>query len=268
MSYSVCLSFTLKSNLNDYSISALNGSAMEYDFCLLRERKRQHDLRIIVNTIFYVVRTGIQWRNLTSAHPPWTAVYYYFYQWSRDGTLAMINTALNQLERERQGKDDTPSLTCVDSQSTKLAPMIGADRGKDGNKLVNGRKRQVMVDTLGLVWAVYVHAANESDSKAGCNLLPFAKKYLPRLIKILIDSGYKETFIQEVKAVLDIEAEVTSRPETIKGFVPLAKRWVSERTFGWFNYFRRLTKDYERTTKSAEGMILLANITIILNRIV
>ena len=104
-------------------------------------RKRRLDLRQVVNAIFWIVRTGTQWRNLDRSYPKWTAVYRYFYIWSNDGTWETINVALNIIERQRQEREPTPSLTCVDSQSVKLAPMIFEDKGLDGNKKVNGRRR-------------------------------------------------------------------------------------------------------------------------------
>lgn len=231
------------------------------------KRKRKLDLRAVVNAIFWIDRTGIQWRNLDSKYPHWTAVYYYFYKWTHDGTILKMNAKLNELERIRQGREPTPSLTCVDSQSIKLAPMIFEDKGIDGNKKINGRKRQIMVDTLGLVWAVYVHAANLSDSVMGCELLTIVKERLWRVKKILVDAGYKNTFVDTTLEMLGLRVEISSRPPTEKGFVPIAKRWVNERTFGWFNFYRRLSKDYEHTTKSAESMILLANCSVILLRL-
>jgi putative transposase len=145
--------------------------------------------------------------------------------------------------------------------------MIFENKGIDGNKKVNGRKRQVMVDTNGFIWAGFVHAANLSDTEMGCELFKKIKDKLPRLEKLLVDAGYKGTFVDQAKEILNVTVEISSRPPTEKGFVPLAKRWVSERTFGWFNFFRRLSKDYEHSTKCAESMILLANCAVALNRI-
>jgi transposase len=120
------------------------------------KRKRKLDIRMVVNAIFWMVRVGGQWRNLDSRFLKWTAVYYYYYKWMHDGTFEKLNAYLNEIERIRQEREPTPSLACVDSQSVKLSPMIFEDRGTDGGKNVNGRKRQVMVDTLGLVWMVFV----------------------------------------------------------------------------------------------------------------
>jgi transposase len=231
------------------------------------QRKRQHDLRIIVNAILSVVRVGGQWRNLDSRFPKWTAVYYYFHKWSLDGTIEKMNAGLNEIERQKHDKEPTPSLVCVDSQSVKLAPMIFEDRGTDGGKKVNGRKRQVMVDTLGLIWGVIIHAANLSDTEMGCHLFKGAKERLVRLKKILVDAGYQTTFVDTALRDLGVAVEISSRPPTARGFVPIAKRWVSERTFSWTNFYRRLKSDWEHTSKSAETMVLLMNCSIIINRI-
>ena len=127
---------------------------------LHQPRKRKHDLRAVVNGILWLLRTGSQWRNLPLCYPPWPSVYYYFRRWQADGTLERLNGKLNQAERIRQGKAATPSLLCIDSQSVKSVAFVGLDKGIDGNKCINGRKRHIIVDTLGLVWGVVVHAAN------------------------------------------------------------------------------------------------------------
>lgn len=236
------------------------------------QRKRKLDLRIVMNCIFYLVRTGIQWRYLEDYKGcpyKWKSVYYYFHKWTRDGTIEIINTVTNYEERRRIGKKNSdPSLVCVDSQSVKLAPYLYEDRGVDGGKKINGRKRQVLVDTLGLVWCVFVHAANVFDGKGGRKLIDKVQQHESRLKKILIDKGYLGTFVDyAVEQIPGVEVEVPSRPPDAKGFVPEAKRWVVERTFGTFNFFRRLVIDYEGSPRSAESMVLLANIAMNLNRI-
>jgi putative transposase len=231
------------------------------------ERKRKNCLRSIVNGILWLLRTGAQWRNLDSKFPKWNLCYYYFSKWNSDGSLQRINQWLNELERMHWDKEASPSLMAVDSQSVKLAPFIAEERGLDGNKKVNGRKRQIMVDTLGLVHAVSVHAANGSDTIYGCELLEQVRDKYPRLEKILVDGTYKGTFIEEAKRVLEVKVEVASKPESTKGFVPIKKRWVVERTFGWFNFFRRLAKDYEQKTENSAAWIFWANSFLILNRI-
>ncbi|MFD2574688.1 IS5 family transposase [Spirosoma soli] len=231
------------------------------------KRKRQHDLRQIMNALLYVLRAGCQWRNLPSAWPHWQAVYYYFNCWKTDGTLERINRELNCQDRQRVGREPFPSVLCIDSQSVKLTPMIGEYRGKDVNKRVNGRKRQFVVDTQGRLWAADVHAANQADGVAA---IPLIKTILwgagERLEKVFGDQAYNGMF---AKALADwsIDFEKASRPESTRGFVPIAKRWVVERTIAWTNFFRRLTKDYEYTISSSVSWLYLANIQLMLQRI-
>ena len=230
------------------------------------QRKRKNDLRQVVDSIRWLNETGSQWRNLPDCFPCWDAVYYYFRKWKLDGTLYILTIGLNMLERSAWEKEDSPSLVCVDSQSIKVAPFIKNDKGIDGHKKVNGRKRQVLVDTLGLVWAVFVHAANGSDSIYGCPLIEQIEGLCERLEKILVDKGYEGKFMPFASQKLGVEVEISSRPPTERGFVPIKWRWVSERTFGWFNFFRRLSKDYEKTVESSEAWILWANCQMIISK--
>lgn len=234
---------------------------------LLMQRKRKHDLRLVVDAIFYLLRTGVQWRNLDSKYPPWQSVYYYFRVWRRDGILASINNRLNQQERIRQGKEATPSMVCIDTQSIKVAPFIDQDKGIDSNKKINGPKRHLLVDTLGLVWNVVVHAADIPDGTRAHQLIDHLLGYLPRMKKVLVDQAYKVAFVEWVENnIAGLEVEISSKPPSVKGFVPVKWRWGNERSFGWFNFFRRLSKDYEKTTNSAENWVLWANCQILLNR--
>lgn len=223
------------------------------------QRKRKLNLRDIVDAILWLDRTGAQWRNLPGSFPNWKTVNYYFNKWRWDGTLVKLNVGLNMLRRIKEGKAPDPTLFCVDSQSVKAAPMINNDRGVDGNKRVNGRKRQTLVDTVGLVWGVLVHAANGSDTLHGSVLIIEIKDILKRVKKVLVDQGYEGQFLETCKTYLGIEAEISSKPPSAKGFVPVKWRWVSERTFGCFNFFRRLSKDYERTVENSEAWIIWTN---------
>lgn len=234
---------------------------------LNHQRKRKHNLREVVNGILYLVRNGGQWRNLPINYPPWKSVYYYFFKWSRNGIWEDLNGLLVEAERVFHGKETSASLMCADSQSIKAGPFISQNKGIDGNKRVNGRKRHILVDTLGLILGVVVSAANLNDGAQGIGLLKKCAAKFSRLKKILIDAGYAGKFFEYVKNELKVEVEISSRPPTSKGFVPIKKRWVNERTFGWFNFFRRLDKDHEKTTKSSESMILIAHISILLARI-
>jgi transposase len=171
--------------------------------------------------------------------------------------------ALNEYERLQVDRHENPSLGIVDSQSVKLAPMIYEFRGIDGNKKVNGRKRQLLTDTLGRIWKACVHPANQHDSLGGIPLLNLDADQIIDLKKILGDRAYRGTFA-EACAAKRIEFEVPQRPEGTKGFVVEAKRWVVERTIAWFNYFRRIQIDYEHTVESSVAFLYLANSTMIL----
>jgi transposase len=229
------------------------------------KRKRKNSLRDVVNALLYMVRTGCQWRNLPSSYPHWRAVNYYFEQWKRDGTIQNINDALNQQDRIKSGKDAAPTLMCIDSQSVKLSPMIYEHRGIDANKKVNGRKRQFLVDSDGRIWDVLVHAANTHDGTGSCAILSCLKRIGQRVEKIVGDAAYKKTFAEKVEES-GCTFECGSKPESRKGFVPIAHRWVVERTISWTNFFRRIVKDYEYTLQSSKSWVILANIAIIFNR--
>lgn len=231
------------------------------------QRKRKINLRDVFNAILYVTRIGTQWRNLSETNfPDWQAVYYYFDKWKKAGTIEKLNLALNELERLQNGREATPSLGLVDSQSIKLAPMIGKDRGIDGNKKVNGRKRHILTDVEGRLYQVHLHAANFHDSPQGVNLLNPSASYFTRLATIMADKTYRGTFAKAVEN-LGLKFEVPHRPEGTKGFVVEAKRWVVERTFAWLNFFRRTVIDYERTIESSAMFLYLANISMCLSSI-
>src|SRR5690606_2209113 len=143
------------------------------------QRKRQHSLREIVDAILWYLRLGSQWRNLpVDGYPKWSLVYYYFGKWSQDGTLEKLNWSLNRKGRERLGKEETPSMLSIDSQSVKVAPFVGKETGIDGNKKINGRKRHVITDTLGLIWGVVVHAAHKTDGKEADQVIEPLRGYL------------------------------------------------------------------------------------------
>ena len=230
------------------------------------QKKCKLSLRIVLDAIFWILRTGSQWRNMDSKFPTWSSVYYHFRKWKNDGRFEKMNNMLNEMERIAQERQARPSMVSVDSQSVKIAPLIKQDKGIDGGKKVNGRKRHIITDTLGLVWGVLVTAANLNDGKQGIILFGKIKDQLIRLKKVLADGTYKGSFEDFVKEVSDAEVEISSRPPTQKGFVPIKFRWTVERSFGWFNFFRRLSKDYEKNVESSVAWIFLANSKIILNR--
>lgn len=231
------------------------------------QRKRKHSLREIVDAILWLLRLGGQWRNLPACFAKWQLVYYYFRQWQADGTLKRLNWHLNRQERQRQKKEPSPSMLSIDSQSVKVGPFISQETGVDGNKKINGRKRHIITDTLGLVWGVVVHAANQADGVMAERVVEPLLGYLAGMKKILADEAYKKVFEEWVSTnLLGVELEITSKPPTAVGFVPLKWRWVTERSFGSFNFFRRLDKDQEKTPKSAEAWVLWQNCQVVLNR--
>lgn len=230
------------------------------------QRKRKHDLRAVINALFYFTRCSVQWRNLPWNFPPWKSVYYYFRKWTMDGTWQMLNDWLVEIERACEHKEAEASVICVDSQSVKARPFVSEERGIDGNKKINGRKRHILVDTLGLILGVVVSAANSNDGQVACQLIERNSYKFGRLKKILVDAAYKGTFSEFAREKFKVVTEVSSKPPTQRGFVPFKQRWVVERSLSWLNFFRRLDKDHEKTTKSSESMLLIANIQIILGR--
>jgi transposase len=231
------------------------------------KRKRKHDLRQMMNAILWLLRTGCQWRNLPPSWPHWQAVYYYFDQWKKANLFEHINASLNQLDRQQAGRVPLPSALCIDTQSVKLAPMVCEFRGNDAHKLVNGRKRTFVVDTQGRLWVADVDAANRADGSLAVPLVAgILWRVGERLEKVFGDQAYNGVFAGELIR-WSIDFEKASRPESAQGFVPIAKRWVVERSIAWTNFFRRIIKDYEYTVSSSVAWLYLANSQIMLQRI-
>jgi putative transposase len=232
-------------------------------------RPRKTDMREVVNAIFYFTREGCSWRGLPHDFPPWKTVYNYFEAWKRDGTWDQFLTALRLRVRKQAGRDPEPRVACIDSQSVKTA-QGGAEVGTDGGKKVCGRKRHVVVDTLGLLLAVVVTAANVDDARAAQAL--FAQmpgKDFPRLEVIQADNKYHN---HELNRWLKVHQRpywvmVVSRPVGERRFVPLKSRWVVERTLAWLGRYRRLSKDYEHLPESGEAVIKIAGIHHYLRRL-
>ena len=233
-----------------------------------RGRPTELDLRLVINAILYLVRTGLQWRNMPNDFPKWQSVYYYFRKWAKDGSWQAINETLRKMEREKRGRKPEPTGAIVDSQSVKTTEA-GGERGFDGGKKVNGRKRHIVVDTVGNLLSVIVNAANTNDrvgAKAAFDELGNATT--SSLQKIWADGGYSGgNFLNMVHEVLQSTVEIAYRPPNEKGFVVVPVRWVVERTFAWLGRYRRLSKDYEHCTKSSEGVIYVASIATMLKRL-
>ena len=224
-------------------------------------RPRKHDLRAIVNALFYVNREGCTWRALPHDFPPWRTVYDYFKAWRDDGTWELVNDSLRCKLRVREGRAHTPTTASLDSQSVK-ATETADSRGYDGAKKVTGRKRHIVVDSLGLLLAVSVTTADVADAVAAkpvLESLTYAR--FPRLRVVRADSAYGRYGLPEwVTAAGYFLLELVKRPVAAAGFVLLPKRWVVERTFAWLGRYRRHSRDYERRTSSSEAMIQMSMI--------
>src|SRR5215831_17574218 len=226
------------------------------------------NLREVLNAISYLVRSGCQWRLLPHDFPPWSTVHTWYRRWRKDGTWERIHEALRQKVRRQAGRHPSPRSSAADSQSVKTTP-VGGPHGFDNGKKVQGRKRHLWVDSLGLVLAVLVTAADVHDSRAGCEL--FHRRLwdeLPRLEVVYTDSQYTAHYLdEEVFDGAPFRRVVVSRPEGSEGFVKLPQRWVVERTFAWLNRSRRLSKDYERRLESSEAMVQVSMIHLMLRRL-
>lgn len=232
------------------------------------QRRRRHDARLLLDAVFYLVRTGCQWRALPEPFPPWQSVYYHFRRWRRAGLVAQAHDRLRALTRQRAGREPTPSAAVIDSRSVRTSAQGGV-RGYDAGKRVKGRKRHVVVDTLGLLLAVEVHAADVPEGQRAPHVL--ARVRAPRLEVVYADASYQGTPAGLVWRVFGWRFEVVrrrGRPGAARrGFALEPKRWVVERTFGWLEGYRRLSKDYERLCATSEAMVQLAMTRLMLHRI-
>ena len=248
-----------------------------------RGRPRIHSPREVLDAVFYVLKTGCQWRMLPKDFPPWKTVFHYFRKWRIDGVWERMNRVLRRRLREKLGRDPEPSAGIVDAQSVKTTGVGGEQRGFDGGKKVRGRKRHILVDTEGLLVEARVHSARVPDQDGIRHLLDPARDRLPRLSYLWADAGYRGRGKEWAEEALGVEVEIVNRspkppPEKVlkiwarewfkegkkvdlkklperPAFENLPRRWVAERTFAWISHSRRMAKDHERLCSTGEAFI-------------
>ena len=230
-------------------------------------RPRTTDLREVVNALLYIATTGCQWRMLPKDFPPCSTVQRYFYEWRALGLWSRINHHLVMEARELEGREASPAAGVIDSQSVKTTES-GGIRGYDAGKKTKGRKRHIIVDTLGLMVGLMVHGADIQDRDGAPDLLKSIRHRWPWLLHVFADGGYAgDKLKQRLKKIGRWTVEIIKRSDKAKGFEVLPRRWVVERTFAWLGRCRRLAKDVEKSIASSEAWIIIAHIRLITRRL-
>ncbi|MET7662732.1 IS5 family transposase [Streptomyces sp. NPDC005349] len=230
-------------------------------------RPPDHDLRSLLDAVLYVNRTGIPWRYLPHDYPHWNTVYAYFARWQEEGVFDQLNSLLRRQVRRQEGREEEPTACVIDSQSIKTSTNVPAsEQGIDAGKKIVGRKRSIVIDTVGLLLGVLVTAASVQDSIAGQTLIERVATEHPTVRKTWVDGGYRQHLVEHA-ATLGIDMHIVRRNPSTKGFAVLPRRWTVERTLGWLMNHRRLARDYEAHPHRSEAIIHLAMINLMTRRL-
>ena len=227
-----------------------------------------HPRREIVNAILYLLRTGCSWRQLPKDFAPWGTVYWHFARWRQDGSLDRLHDTLREEVRRAEGRKAQPTAAIIDAQSVKGAATVGAaSRGYDAGKKVNGRKRHVVVDTIGLLLLVMVTTASVQDRDGARPVLDAMSTAYPAVTLIWADGGYAGKLVEWAKTAARIVLEIVKKSEGQRGFEVLPRRWLVERSLSWITGWRRLDRDYERLPATSEAMVKWAMIGVMTRRL-
>jgi len=231
-------------------------------------RHEAHPRREVVNAILYLLRTGCSWRQLPKDFPPWGTVYWHFARWCDDGSLDALHEELRGAVREAEGRHAQPTAAVIDAQSVKGADTVPrATRGYDAGKKINGRKRHIVVDTIGLLVIVLVTAASVQDRDGARPALASLREAFPTISIVWADGGYAGKLVEWAKAAARIVVEIVRKPEGQRTFEVLPRRWVVERTLAWITKCRRLDHDYERLPSTSVAMVKWAMVGLMARRL-